>query len=714
MTRGEWWLLAHARGLHTFPLTAGMKTPTTGPWEKYKTERPSADQIRAWSGQGLNYGIICGTPNPENPDEQLAVIDVDKVDGWQSWLDDRGQEEPNTGWVTTTPRGGKHLPYWIPAEMAVSISKGCGPDGAWDIRGRGGYVVGPGCHTVDIGHPEKQVAGVYSVSGNDLIPGTAPDWLAAWFPIWAPAREGLGLDNEPPRHTTKSPSENTGNNQTWTIDGLENGREDYGTKTVWAVFRELIDRGGWTKETLAREMLEVAWTQYSAKATSRHPEGLEAEGRGKRMILEKVQDCIRRNWDDRAGEGGVPDPRKDEHPATEVSAQAPSGLVAASFQWVDPSRIPPRQWLYGNHYIRRFLSSTTASGGVGKSSLVLVEAMSMVTGSDLLEATKDEMGWHKPTLPQRSKVWMVNLEDPLEEMQRRVMAAAIHYELNPDDLAGLFLNSGRDTELVIARKMQNEVVVQEPVIKAIEASVRECGIDVLIIDPFIHSHAVPENDNSELAVVVDAWRRLADKLNISIELIHHMRKLNGQEATHEDSRGAKALVDACRSVRALSKLTKDQGARLAIREEDQPGLFYMGRGDKQNMAPSFSHDVWRKMVGVPLGNATVEYPGGDEVGVAVGWTPPKPDEGVTREHLFEIQRQLCNGDERKARAWQSKDWVGRLVAEVLQLDADEDRKQIEKLLQIWIENGALVTEVAWSAGGNKRREVIAGELAVNG
>src|SRR6266851_1009986 len=45
-----------------------------------------------------------------------------------------------------------------------------------------------------------------------------------------------------------------------------------------------------------------------------------------------------------------------------------------------PAEIQPREWLYGNHYIRKFVTATIAPGGMGKSSLALAEAVAMCTG----------------------------------------------------------------------------------------------------------------------------------------------------------------------------------------------------------------------------------------------------------------------------------------------------------------------------------------------
>ena len=44
-----------------------------------------------------------------------------------------------------------------------------------------------------------------------------------------------------------------------------------------------------------------------------------------------------------------------------------------------------RDWLYGTSYIRQFASSTVAASGVGKSSLLIVEALSMVSAKALLD-----------------------------------------------------------------------------------------------------------------------------------------------------------------------------------------------------------------------------------------------------------------------------------------------------------------------------------------
>ena len=94
------------------------------------------------------------------------------------------------------------------------------------------------------------------------------------------------------------------------------------------------------------------------------------------------------------------------------------------YAWIDPAKVPRRSWLYAPHYVRQFVSLTVSTGGVGKSSLIVVEALAMASGRPLLKL--------KAEGPFR--VWYWNGEDPMEELQRRFAAAARHHGLRAEDL----------------------------------------------------------------------------------------------------------------------------------------------------------------------------------------------------------------------------------------------------------------------------------------
>jgi hypothetical protein len=121
--------------------------------------------------------------------------------------------------------------------------------------------------------------------------------------------------------------------------------------------------------------------------------------------------------------------------------EAPNFRNIAPFVWRPPSEIPRRQWVYGNHLIRGFVSATIAPGGTGKSSMALLDAIAMATGRNLTG--------HQPHGRYRVLYW--NGEDPLEELERRIAAICLHYGICSADIGErLYIASGRDHPIIIA------------------------------------------------------------------------------------------------------------------------------------------------------------------------------------------------------------------------------------------------------------------------
>lgn len=116
-------------------------------------------------------------------------------------------------------------------------------------------------------------------------------------------------------------------------------------------------------------------------------------------------------------------------------------LKATPFVWRDEQEIPARQWLYGRHLLRKFVSVDVAAGGVGKSSVKIGEALAMASGRAL---------YNREIHGGPLSVWLYNLEDPHEETERRLHATAKWFKLTPDDLGQrLYVDSGRDQRCVI-------------------------------------------------------------------------------------------------------------------------------------------------------------------------------------------------------------------------------------------------------------------------
>ncbi|MCA0847207.1 AAA family ATPase [Salipiger thiooxidans] len=344
------------------------------------------------------------------------------------------------------------------------------------------------------------------------------------------------------------------------------------------------------------------------------------------------------------------------------------------FVWRDPADIPARPWVYGRHLIRKQVSVTVAPGGVGKSSLTICEAIAMASGRELLG------DWTERNL----KVWIYNLEDPQDELDRRIVATMQHHRVAPNEIEGrLFRDTGRERPLTTAIQAREGVEIIAPVMQALQREIMARGIDVLIIDPFISSHQVSENDNGAIDLVAKEWARLSDRCNCAIELVHHTRKTNGEEATTESGRGASALLAAARSGRVLNKMSDEMKKDAGV--ERDPSTYFAVTRDKANLAP-VGERIWRRMASVRLAN-------GDDVGVAEVWQWPDAFDDVTVADLLAVQNAIakrCDEGNPPRENWQTKgDWVGLIVADVLGLDAESDRKRIIKILRTWKDNGAL-------------------------
>ena len=322
----------------------------------------------------------------------------------------------------------------------------------------------------------------------------------------------------------------------------------------------------------------------------------------------------------------------------------------------------------------------------------------MAIGYDLLR--------DRPIDPLR--VWYINLEDPFDESERRIVAACKHYNKSAEDIGDrLFVNSGRDAEMAIAREQRGELVIVKPVVSALRQSILDNRIDVLIIDPFVASHAVSENDNGKINAVCQQWRMLAEETGCAVELVHHVRKASqGQgDYTADDARGAGSLVAAARSVRVLNRMTKDEMVRAGV---DNHWSYIRVDNGKSNLAPPADSTIWRHIISVPLGNSRADNPG-DSVGVVVPWRWPDPSERVTPDDVRAIQQKVSEGE------WwesvQAHSWVGKAVAEVLRLDPDHapDKAAIKSLLRGWIEAGTLKVVARKDASRKERPAVVVGK-----
>lgn len=511
------------------------------------------------------------------------------------------------------------------------------------------------------------------------------------------------------------------------IGRVTDGRESHFRNLLLKHLRAYQEENG--ADPSSQEVFDAAFAEFSDPRNVKNDDARWTSEGGKQQLMARAQNTIRRLQTGRLAKIGLYSvdtgvgqeeaeaaraarearfPPAEAVPATmteyrAMQAESPSteaandpAFMATPYVWIDPSKIPPRDVLYGKHYYRKFLSATVSPGGLGKSSNAVVEALAMVTNRDLLNEQ-----------PQKElSVWYWNGEDPMEELQRRVAAACIHYKIGADDMAGrLYVDSGRDKEIVIAKETRGEMVIAFPLVEALTAEIKARGIDVLIIDPFVASHAVNENDNSKIEGVVRQWMRVAEEGECSIELVHHVRKGNGQnETTVEDGRGAGALLAKVRSARVLNGMSKTEAQDIGIDERERFGFFKVETG-KANLAPRGDGAVWRRMIGVPLGNRVNALE--DEVGVPTAWQKPDALAALKDHHRVAAVRIVQSGEWRED--VRAGNWVGHAVAQAMELDIEDpkDKNTVKRVVHMWCKTGVFKVIQQQDAQRKMRAFVIA-------
>jgi hypothetical protein len=349
--------------------------------------------------------------------------------------------------------------------------------------------------------------------------------------------------------------------------------------------------------------------------------------------------------------------------------------------WLPPSYIPPRQWLYGNVLLRRFVSLLVASGGVGKTALTMSMGTSMLIGRGLI-------GQHV-FLP--LNVLMLNLEDPAEEFDRRMVATLNYHGVSTADFQGkLFVEHGRKRRLVFAQSTGSyDDAVWFPDKKLLTEFVCDNGIDVVFVDPFINSVEIQENDNGQMNAAGRAWAELADAGNAGVLLSHHMRK-GGVAGQIDDGRGGGALKDAIRAGFTLTPMTEQEADGFGIASKERRFYVRLDEG-KQNLAPPADAATWFRLNSVDLQNGDEVYPNGDHVQAISKWRPTSPLAALDPKRINEILDELEAGLDGEPyaptmRGGRSPRWAGNVVKKF----CEHTDKQAQQVIDQWLRTGLLL------------------------
>ena len=358
----------------------------------------------------------------------------------------------------------------------------------------------------------------------------------------------------------------------------------------------------------------------------------------------------------------------------------------------DESALPRREWIYGTDYIRSYISVVASAGGIGKTSNAIVEALCICTGKPLLRSE----------VKQTCNVWVINLEDPRSELQMRTLAAMKYYQLTEAQVRGKLFLDGEDTiQVTLAAEGRDGLQLNDGLVAAMVAKIKENNIGVIIIDPFVSTHLVNENSNASIQAVVALFRKIARDTHSSISLVHHVRKGNGDEATIDSVRGAGSLIGAARAARVMNRISKDDAERVGIDPKEARSVFRIDDG-KANLAPPSEEAVYRKMHGVQIDN-------GEWIGVAIPFDLPDEWKGMSERVVNDMLALIDggldgNGEELYSLRPQDKGrWVGRVIADYKWSDPNLVKApgQVKSILKQWLSNG-LIEEVEYRSTAQRK------------
>jgi RecA-family ATPase len=396
--------------------------------------------------------------------------------------------------------------------------------------------------------------------------------------------------------------------------------------------------------------------------------------------VEDTRHEVQKAIDGARNKGWTPPPDPVREQIEEQVSEFVNNTWPTPYKTFNALTLPRREWVYGYDYIKKYISVTASAGGIGKTSLTIVEALAIATGKPLLGVA----------VKQPSNVWVINLEDPRVELEMRTIAAMQHYNIKPEDIEGkLFMDGEDDIQITLAAESRDGLIQNDALLQFMADKIKENNIGVIVIDPFISAHLVNENSNGSIQAVVAMLRKLARDTNSSIQLVHHIRKTNGEDATIDSVRGAGSLIGAARAARVINRITPDDAMALGVDETEALGIMAVDNG-KANLAPPSDKRIYRRMHSVEIAN-------GEYIGVATEFKLPDLFDGVTTKNLYNVQREVGEAEKQndpyKADVRAGK-WIGKAVEKELKLDIEKpgDKARAKAIVKQWINSGSLKIE----------------------
>jgi hypothetical protein len=384
-------------------------------------------------------------------------------------------------------------------------------------------------------------------------------------------------------------------------------------------------------------------------------------------------------------DSGIQRPHPDLHDQAGPESTAwtePETEGLGEWDAADDSELPPpRGWLLGNTFARKFMSSLFADGGIGKSALRYAQMIALATGRPLT-------GEH---VFQRCRVLLVSLEDAKDELRRRIHAVLLHHKIELSELRGwLFLASPGGSRGKLMVLDRNGRPIRGRLADWLEAVIVKRKIDIVTIDPFVKAHSVEENSNSAIDDVVQLLTDLAAKYDIAVDVPHHISKGAVDPGNASRGRGASAMKDAGRLIYTLAPMSVEEAEAFGIGDERRRMLVRLDSA-KVNITKPLSAAKWFRLVSVALGNQTALYPNGDEVQTVEPWIPPDTWADLSNHLLNHILTTIDAGLPDGSRFTDAPRTEERAAWKVVLEHAPAKTEgQAREIIKTWMKTGVLV------------------------
>ncbi len=241
--------------------------------------------------------------------------------------------------------------------------------------------------------------------------------------------------------------------------------------------------------------------------------------------------------------------RSGAPPYTPAPSALPAPLPVGAL-WPVP---PKRRWLYGHDLLRGAVTVIGAPPAGGKTALMVGMAAASALGRGILGC------WvHSPL-----NVTILSLEEPREEVDRRLFAFGTRHAITPADLGGrLSIVTADGFPYRLTQAAAKGVSVNPEAVAALRTIVQSC--DVVLIDHLARLNGGDENTASHMDPIFAALNSIAGEFGCAIGVAHHLRKgtlLGVGQA--EGLRGSSATEGGARIVLGLSFMTADEAKRWA-------------------------------------------------------------------------------------------------------------------------------------------------------